>query len=104
MKGNYAVTCFLKRNKKLCMQCYIFALFRKDTFGCIIHERLTTSEEGVARLRSQNGLRKRELGQGKRIPRQQGITQIRVNYFNKYRIARVKKKYPFLLEARLEIT
>ena len=31
---------------------------------------------------AKNGLRRRELSQESRIPRHQGIKQIRVNYFN----------------------
>ena len=47
-------------------------------------------------LKSQIGLRKRELSQERRIPFQRGIKQLCVNYFPEYRITQVKNHYLLL--------
>ena len=48
-----------------------------DSFS--VQPRARKERNGVG---AKNGLRRRELSQESRIPRQQGIKQIRVNYFN----------------------
>ena len=80
--GNYAVTCFRKRNnKKLCSVKYFPFSERTCLYAWFISVQPRARKEwhGVG---AKNGLRRRELSQESRIPRHQGIKQICVNYFN----------------------
>ena len=80
--GNYSVTCFRKRNnKKLCSEWYFPFSERTclNTWFISVQPRARKERHGVG---AKNGLRRRELSQESRIPRHQGLKQIRVNYFN----------------------
>ena len=73
--GNYAVTCFWKRNnKKLCSVKYFPFSERTSLYAWFIsvQPRARKERHGVG---AKNGLRRRELSQESRIPRHQGINK-----------------------------
>ena len=89
--GNYAVTCFRKRNnKKLCRVKYFPFSERTCLYAWFISIQPRARKERHS-VGAKNGLRRREFSQESRIPRHQGIKQMRVNYFNESWITRVKK-------------
>ena len=76
------MTCFRKRNnKKLCSVKYFPFSERTRLYARFIsvQPRARKERHGVG---AKNGLQRRELSQESRIPRQQGIKQMHVNYFN----------------------
>ena len=82
---------FSKRNnKKLCSVKYfpLSERTRLHAWFISVQPRARKERKGVG---AKNGLRRRELSQESCIPRQQGIKQLLVNYFNESWITRVKK-------------